>query len=246
MKPNYSDTIKSLVLLILFCFLSITSTSTTFAQSESSISTSPIISKSESDSKFHQFLTQAGYEKKNLNSKQLLIVKTQSSKASLYLYEVNKNGNWILVMNKCNGYVGRKGISKSKKEGDDKTPLGLYNIQFAFGNKFINDTSFPYKKVTNKSYWVDDSSSRFYNQWIEGTKYKDWKSAEHLSEMPSSYAYALSIGYNTNPIVKGKGSAIFLHCGSKATSGCIATSSSNVIRIIEHLSKNKNPKILIY
>jgi L,D-peptidoglycan transpeptidase YkuD (ErfK/YbiS/YcfS/YnhG family) len=48
------------------------------------------------------------------------------------------------------------------------------------------------------------------------------------------------IEYNTNPIVKGKGSAIFFHLGVKnLTAGCVAIDENNMKSIVNWLIPSK-------
>ena len=67
---------------------------------------------------------------------------------------------------------------------------------------------------------------------------KDWKSAEHLIEYPKQYEYAIELKTNPNNI-KGKGSAIFLHCSvNKPTAGCIAIEKEKMQEIFRLIKKN--------
>ena len=65
--------------------------------------------------------------------------------------------------------IGKNGATTDKREGDFKTPLGLFKLGSAFGTSSIK-TDYPYLKVTNDSYWVDDSMSPNYNKWVELNK----------------------------------------------------------------------------
>lgn len=180
-----------------------------------------------------------------LSGSQLVMVVYEKGNTKLYCYEKGSDGIWKLSFGPVTANVGRNGVSSNKVEGDGKTPLGLYDFGFAFGNASKPDTSMTYRKVTSDSYWVDDPQSRFYNTWVEGTSQKDWDSAEHLSEMKTAYEYAVVIEYNMNPITPGKGSAIFLHCGSKPTAGCVAISRDNLLKVLKWLIPSAKPQILI-
>ena len=59
--------------------------------------------------------------------------------------------------------------------------------------------------------------------------------SEHLIDYKYSYNYAAMVNYNVDPTIKGKGSAIFLHCthpGSLASAGCISIPESKMIRAL--------------
>ena len=54
------------------------------------------------------------------------------------------------------------------------------------------------------------------------------------------------LNYNINPIIKNKGSAIFIHISKQnyeSTKGCIALKKKDLIKIISKLTKNT--KVLI-
>lgn len=98
--------------------------------------------------------------------------------------------------------MGKIGLTNNKKEGDGKTPIGLFYFGLAFGihdrlelnvNKSIN-----YIKINKNLYWVDDKDSKYYNKLIDITKNeKDFNRAEHLIEFLNQYEYAIEI--KTNP-----------------------------------------------
>ena len=147
---------------------------------------------------------------------------------------VNFNNEFI-----TEGFIGKNGVTKNKKEGDGKTPLGKFNVGICFGIHKKIDTTLEYIQINPNLYWVDDVISKYYNKLVDITKVdKDWNSAEHLIDYPIEYEYALEI--KTNPkCEKGKGSAIFLHCSNqKPTAGCIAINTNYMIKLLKSLNKN--------
>ena len=143
----------------------------------------------------------------------------------------------------CQGRVGRNGVAADKQEGDGCTPTGLYGIGSAFYIQNLPDTGLDTFQITDKTYWVDDPNSRFYNQKVEGTQNKDWNSAEHMISY-DVYRYGFVVEYNLQA-EKNAGSAIFFHLGNTPTSGCIATGESMVLAYLKELDKEQNPHILI-
>ena len=91
--------------------------------------------------------------------------------------------------------------------------------------------------------WCDDPNSHFYNKLINlPTKY----SHEKLYRNDSLYDLIVMLSYNTNPIIKNKGSAIFMHIAKnsyKKTKGCIALKKEHLIKIISNIKKNTKIKI---
>ncbi len=189
-------------------------------------------------------LTKSGFSYGELSCEQLITVCADGTDARITLWE-SDSGAWSQVYDEMPGKVGRNGVSAKKEEGDGKTPVGLFGITLAFGTSDLTDLGLPYRRITEESYWVDDSNSIFYNQWVEGTEQKDWNSAEHMIDYSASYAQGFVIDYNMSPVVPGAGSAIFFHCGDRPTSGCVATSRDNVQKILLWLQSTKSPSILL-
>lgn len=191
-------------------------------------------------------LQKSGIEKSEIQSlSQIIIVDSDQTEAKIYLYEYTQEGIWQQNGDVIAGYVGKNGTTKDKKEGDKKTPKGLYSMPLAFGICQNVESNIPFQVIRDTSYWVDDPASKYYNQWVEMNQCKDWKSAEHLIEYSKQYEYAIVIDYNMNPIVPGNGSAIFLHCGNRATVGCVATDRNSVIKILSWLKSEDESRILI-
>ena len=93
-----------------------------------------------------------------------------------------------------------------------------------------------YRQITNEDYWVDDSESSYYNQWVNTNEVPiSWNSAEHLISQPVSYKYGIAINYNTS-CVPYAGSAIFLHCNKGArTAGCVSVPESIMVSIMKNI-----------
>ena len=178
-------------------------------------------------------------EKTKDSSQIIFVVGTKDYNAKIYLYDKDNYGNWTKILS-VDGYVGKNGITNNKKEGDLKTPSGIYGFDMAFGIAENPGTKLVYKQISNNDYWVDDPNSKYYNQWVDISKVdKDFKSAEHLSEYKTSYKYGLVINYNTKNIIKGKGSAIFFHVSTNGpTHGCVSVDEEDMIKILKVVKKD--------
>lgn len=177
----------------------------------------------------------------NDSVRQLVFVKYISgSKAKVMMY--NKDGNGWKCILECQGYVGKKGIDK-KKEGDKKTPTGVFDLTEAFGIKNNPGTSLPYIKVNKYLYWCGDK--KYYNQLIDVRKTLHKCKGEHLIDYIPQYNYGMVLDYNS-ACTYGAGSAIFLHCKGTGsyTAGCIAVSQKNMIKILNNAEQGA--KICIY
>lgn len=179
-----------------------------------------------------------------LSCSQLIVVNSSGISANISMYEMNTDGEWSSAGLDTTGFVGDRGVSFQSSEGSHETPGGFYPIGSAFYIDSKPLTGLDSFRITNDTYWVDDPASEYYNCHVEGVENKDWNSAEHMIDY-SSYRYGFVIDFNTNPIVKGKGSAIFFHVGGGPTLGCVATSEGMVLSYLEKLNASQSPYILI-
>ncbi|WP_249310389.1 L,D-transpeptidase family protein [Bacillus sp. FJAT-49736] len=186
---------------------------------------------------------------KSAASQMLLVTPSKKVKttATLTRYEKQK-GKWVKVGSSMQAVIGKKGAGKTK-EGDALTPRGtfLLGTSFGWGTK-PSGLKYPFRSVTKNDYWIDDVKSPDYNKWInyKGDPYKRWRSFERLTH--PLYKYAVVIRYNDDPIVKGAGSAIFLHIkksSTRYTLGCIAISEKDLLKVIKWLDTKKKPIITI-
>ncbi|TXC91373.1 L,D-transpeptidase family protein [Metabacillus litoralis] len=163
------------------------------------------------------------------------------------MYE-KEGDSWRRTL-KTSAVLGKNGSSGNKREGDGKTPIGLYPLRDAFGIKTKpSKVNYPYTKTTKNDYWVDDPTSSDYNKGItyKGDPSTKWNSFERMSN--SLYQYGVIIGYNDDPVIKGKGSAIFLHVwrnSASPTLGCVAIAETKLVNVLQNLKVEKNPHILI-
>lgn len=168
---------------------------------------------------------------------QIIVVAASGTHATVSMHTKDENGVWKEDFS-TSGRVGKNGIGKTK-EGDGKTPVGVYKFSKAFGilsNPGIS--SMPYLQVDETHHWVDDPNSAYYNQCVSTRDVVvDWNSSEHLYKVSPHYNYALALNYNKE-CKPNAGSAIFLHCASKSfgtTAGCIAISESYMIQVMKNL-----------
>jgi L,D-peptidoglycan transpeptidase YkuD (ErfK/YbiS/YcfS/YnhG family) len=142
--------------------------------------------------------------------------------------------------------LGKAGIKKKEKEGDNITPIGIFKITKIYyrADRIKNiTTSIKKIKIKKSMGWCDDPNHNSYNKQIKlPSKY----SHEKLYRKDNLYDLILVLNYNTNPIIKNKGSAIFLHISRdtyKRTKGCIALKKKHLILLISKIKKNIKIKI---
>lgn len=168
---------------------------------------------------------------------QMIVVAANGTTATLSMHNKNADGEWEQIL-ESGAYVGREGIGKTK-EGEAKTPIGVYHFTHAFGIKEDPGCEIPYLQVDDSYYWVDDSNSSYYNQFVSLKDVTcDWTSAEHISKVGKAYHYVLALDYNSE-CVPGLGSAIFLHCEvGKPTAGCVAVPEQTMLQIMQNIKSD--------
>lgn len=159
---------------------------------------------------------------------------------------IKKSGYLIYKNLKFKCALGKAGIKNKKIEGDNITPKGTYKIiKIFYRNDRIKKIISKFKliKIKKNMGWCDDIKSKRYNRLlILPSKYTH----EKLYRNDNLYDLILVLDYNMKPIIKNKGSAIFIHISSKNyanTKGCIALKKKHLIKIISQLTKNT--KVLI-
>jgi L,D-peptidoglycan transpeptidase YkuD (ErfK/YbiS/YcfS/YnhG family) len=159
-----------------------------------------------------------------------------------------KNKHTLQIDNfyfKCS--IGKNGITTKKIEGDKKTPIGTFKIGHLYYRKErVNLPKLNLKCMQIKSHmgWCDDvNAPKKYNKLINIT---DGVHHEKLFRKDYKYDLLIPIKYNSNKIIPGKGSCIFLHLTKKyiPTAGCIALNKKDFLIMLKII--NKTTKIKIY
>lgn len=136
----------------------------------------------------------------------------------------------MLELGPYSGHVGLHGVSAAKREGDLRTPAGIFPLRGGFGIYGNPGLALGWFHVDSRDVWVDDSSSALYNTHQRTPANGRWASAEPLDNAPV-YNYAQVIGYN-EARTPGRGSAIFLHVDhGGGTAGCVSVPTSNLVAL---------------
>lgn len=180
-------------------------------------------------------------------STQTIVVKPIApTKAVFYFFEDGEEIYSVLAN------IGRNGVAKAneKREGDGKTPSGIYEITGLFGDDDIA-VNMPYIKADEKIICVDDPNSTYYNKIIDKTIQKsDYNSFEDMKRDDKQYSFGAVIGYNKYGL-KNMGSCIFIHIEKEldsSTAGCVSLSATDMKRLFfgqNKLQSAKKPQIAI-
>lgn len=160
---------------------------------------------------------------------------------------INKTSYLIYKNLKFRCSLGKNSVGEKKFEGDNVTPTGIYKLVNVFFRKdriAKIKTKMIFNEIKKNMGWCDDPKSRKYNKLI---KLPSKFSHEKLFREDHLYDLIIVINYNMNPIIKNKGSAIFIHLATRnysPTSGCIGLKKKNMIELLKKLKKNEFIKIL--
>ena len=159
---------------------------------------------------------------------------------------INKSGYLKYKNLKFRCSFGKGGIGKKRKEGDNITPKGNYRIVNVYYRqdrikKILSKLKLT--KIKKNMGWCDDPDSKNYNQLIKvPVKY----SHEKLFRSDNIYDLIIVLNYNMTPVIRNKGSAIFIHIAKKnynKTAGCIALKKTHLVKLIEKINKETKVKI---
>jgi L,D-peptidoglycan transpeptidase YkuD (ErfK/YbiS/YcfS/YnhG family) len=139
----------------------------------------------------------------------ILVTPFNKFQAHVSLWQ-KKNNTWIMDYTAMPAVIGSEGVvaPKLKFEGDQKTPTGLYALGPVFSTQPLK-VKMDYKYITAQDKYIDDPNNSSYNQWVTGNTTA--KSFEVMDRKYGVYDAGIIINYNNNPVIKNKGSAIFMH-----------------------------------
>jgi L,D-peptidoglycan transpeptidase YkuD (ErfK/YbiS/YcfS/YnhG family) len=147
------------------------------------------------------------------------------------------DGAWLdWGVGKKRAAIGPAGIAIKGGEGDNITPRGRFAVREIFYRADRGPaprTSLPSRAIAADDGWCDAPDDVNYNRLV---KLPYPASAEHMWREDHLYDLVAVLGYNDDPVVPGKGSAIFLHVakpGYLPTQGCVALTHPDLLQAIE-------------
>ncbi len=127
---------------------------------------------------------------------------------------------------------GRAGVTAHKQEGDRATPIGvlpLERVLFRADRVKAPVCTVPVEPIGPDDGWCDDPEDAAYNRMVRlpypGRHEVLWRG-------DGIYDVIGVLGWNFNPVVRHRGSAIFLHVAAvdyAPTDGCIALALPDVM-----------------
>lgn len=143
-----------------------------------------------------------------------------------------------------------EGTEPHKREGDGKSPAGIFPLRLAFG--FAPPDSVPwvrlrYLQLVQTTECVDDTASVHYTDVLDrgAVERVDWASSERMRGI-RSYRLGVVIDYNATPPTRGRGSCVFLHIWGGPTShtaGCTAMDAGELEKLVAWLDPDARPVV---
>ena len=142
--------------------------------------------------------------------------------------------------------IGKNGSTRNKKEGDKKTPRGIFeigNLYFRKDRKNKPNTLLKCVEIKKNMGWCDDI--RFLKKYNKLIKNKKKIRHEKLKRKDHKYDLLIPIKYNYKKPIAGKGSCIFIHLTKnyKPTAGCIALKLKDFLIMLKLIKKNSKIRI---
>lgn len=144
-----------------------------------------------------------------------------------------------------------------KREGDGKSPAGVFSLGSAFGYAAqpLPGVKLAYLPLTPSTECVDDPASKHYNRIVDRSAVApDWNSSEHMRAIGESYRWGIVMDFNGTveggslpAPIPGAGSCVFLHIWhsrSQGTAGCTAMRQSDLESLMLWLDPARRPLVV--
>ena len=148
---------------------------------------------------------------------------------------VSPDGTFALAGVVMRAAVGPAGIRADKQEGDGATPAGLLplrRVYYRADRVKPPRCAVPIEPLSPEDGWCDDPADPAYNRIV---RLPYAASHEELWRRDDLYDVMGVLGWNDAPVVRGRGSAIFLHIARPAyapTAGCIALAPADLLAVL--------------
>lgn len=149
---------------------------------------------------------------------------------------IGQDGVLHLAGQRYRAALGRGGIRADKLEGDGATPAGtlaLRRVLFRADRVKRPRAAVPTALLAPNDGWCDDPNDPAYNRMVR-LPYP--ARHEALWRDDAIYDVIGTLGWNDDPVVRDRGSAIFLHVARPdhaPTEGCIALALTDLLAVLE-------------
>ena len=149
--------------------------------------------------------------------------------------EVRGNGTLAWRGRRLRCALGRGGITTMKQEGDGATPAGILPLRRLLyrADRIAPPTgALPREPIGTGDGWCDDPAHADYNHQVtlpHPARHEELSRTDHL------YDLVAVLGWNDDPVMRGRGSAIFLHVARDdyaPTEGCVALALPDLLMLL--------------
>ena len=142
--------------------------------------------------------------------------------------------------------IGKNGSTNNKKEGDKKSPKGIFEIGDLYYRKDRVEKPLTLLKcieIKKEMGWCDDV--RFPKKYNKLIKIEKNIKHERLKRKDYKYDLLIPIKYNFEKSTTGLGSCIFIHLTKdyKPTAGCVALKEKDFLIMLKLIKRNTKIKI---
>ncbi|OBK62260.1 L,D-transpeptidase family protein [Mycolicibacterium fortuitum] len=135
--------------------------------------------------------------------------------------------------------IGANGMAPQTHDGEMKTPMGVFTLDFAFGTAPNPGGGLQYVQVTPDHWWDGDMKSPTYNTMQVCKKAQCPFNTDPASGTENlnitAYKHAVVMGVN-KARVPGNGGAFFVHTTDGGpTAGCVAIDDATLVKIMQWL-----------
>jgi L,D-peptidoglycan transpeptidase YkuD (ErfK/YbiS/YcfS/YnhG family) len=137
--------------------------------------------------------------------------------------------------------LGQGGLGADKREGDGATPEGCFPLRRVMYRADRVDrplTALPVRTLRADDGWCDDPDDRRYNGLV---RIPCAAGHEVLWRADEIYDVLVVLGFNDDPVIPGRGSAIFLHVARPdyaPTGGCVAVALPDLLSLLGDCDEN--------
>ena len=201
---------------------------------------------------------------------QLIVVRAASStttRATVTALQRRADGGWEPVVAPTPARIGSAGLvpGNERRQLSNKTPSGLFALEWAFGRAADPGTSMRYVHVDRDDAWtynprVPSTYNVFQDAATSWSSYGDY--VEHLWDKGGQYDYVVVLDFNlptgaisrdadgirrtSQPANTRRGGGIFLHVDNgRSTAGCVSVPRATMARILRWLDPAEHPMIAI-
>jgi|SRR5215471_4336849 len=144
--------------------------------------------------------------------------------------------DWGMGARRCS--VGRSGVAVKQREGDGVTPVGRWRLRSVFyraDRVSAPNCTLPVTALEQNLGWCEAPEDPAYNKPV---RLPHRAVSESMWRDDGLYDVVLVVGYNDEPVVPGRGSAIFVHVARPdyaPTAGCVGLALPDLLEVLAQL-----------